>query len=450
MDQLGLESRTYEVLTRRSVLRGAGGLLLAGGALTGGDRWYRSRHAVTPLLSDTVALAGPASRRLVSAADAKPVLVGTRVLRDADARPALVSRERAWLGQCAEWTRSSPHAELVRSALLDLRVLSVDLPAVVAGWSPPWRYVWPRDAAHVAAALAVSGHPEDAATSLLFLQRVQRDDGWFEARYLPDGSGPPDDRPPQLDGLGWALWGCDQVCAALPPAQAGVLARRLRHLITRCLDVSLHQIDNPSGLPQVSPDYWEVHETELTLGTAAPLAAGLASAAQLCERLGDRERRRRAQRGHQRLMDAIHGQFGPSNYARYADGHEHDAAVGFLLPPYAPSTNSTIISAFQQARQDMARPAGGLAPGAGWKQDGISWTPETSLFALVAASIGHTGTAEDLLSWLDAHRTPTGSLPEKVLYDGHAAAVAPLAWTAALVVLTAHELHHDKGTTRWH
>ena len=35
-----------------------------------------------------------------------------------------------------------------------------------------------------------------------------------------------------------------------------------------------------------------------------------------------------------------------------------------------------------------------------------------------------------------------GSFPEKVLYDGRPAAVAPLAWTAALVVIARHELVH--------
>jgi GH15 family glucan-1,4-alpha-glucosidase len=83
----------------------------------------------------------------------------------------------------------------------------------------------------------------------------------------------------------------------------------------------------------------------------------------------------------------------------------------------------------------MARPAGGLAPGAGWRQDGISWTPQTSLYALTAAANGDDAQAHARLAWLDAHRTAMGALPEKVLADGSPAAVAPLAWTAACVVL---------------
>ena len=44
------------------------------------------------------------------------------------------------------------------------------------------------------------------------------------------------------------------------------------------------------------------------------------------------------------------------------------------------------------------------------------------------------------LDWLDRHRTPAGSFPEKVLADGRPASVAPLAWTAAAVLLTADTL----------
>jgi GH15 family glucan-1,4-alpha-glucosidase len=44
------------------------------------------------------------------------------------------------------------------------------------------------------------------------------------------------------------------------------------------------------------------------------------------------------------------------------------------------------------------------------------------------------------LRWLDEHRTREGSLPEKVLSNGTPAAVAPLAWTAATVLIALDEL----------
>ena len=65
----------------------------------------------------------------------------------------------------------------------------------------------------------------------------------------------------------------------------------------------------------------------------------------------------------------------------------------------------------------------------------MSWTPSTSLLALGLARAGEHEEATAILTWLAAHRTEAGSLPEKVLFDGRPAEVAPLAWTAANAVL---------------
>lgn len=422
--------------TRRSVLWAAGGVAALSCTGAGSSAWYRSRHTVVPLYSTTVAFSGRSARALVAAGAERTVLPGSRVLRAAPASTELRARERDWLAASSSWTRAGRWEALAQSALLDLRVLSAGLRAPVAGWSPHWRYVWPRDAAHVAAALAATGHAREAVPIFAFLQGVQRPDGWFEARYLPDGSGVPDARPPQLDNVGWVLWAAAQVSDALPESESAAHLSVVAPMLTRCVEVILREIDNPAGLPPASPDYWETAEHELTLGTVAPLAAGLSGAARVFARLHDTTMHTRAHDGALALNAAIHRAFAPNGYARYADGHDRDAAVAFLLPPYSDAKTPAVITAFGKATRELARPGGGLAPGAAWKSDGISWTPETALFALAAASIGDHVTAEGLLDWLASHRTTAGSFSEKVLYDGRPAAVAPLAWTAALVLLT--------------
>ena len=59
---------------------------------------------------------------------------------------------------------------------------------------------------------------------------------------------------------------------------------------------------------------------------------------------------------------------------------------------------------------------------------------------MTAAFLGQREEALARLRWLDQHRTAAGSLPEKILADGRPAAVSPLAWTAATVVITADQL----------
>lgn len=407
------------------------------GGSSGYGGWLGSRLRTVPLHSETVALSAPGVQELVPRGRADTVLPGTRVLADAESADQLVAQEQDWLATAGPWLdRAGPWREMATGALLDLRILGIGLPATVAGWSKPWRYVWPRDVAHVCAALAAVGHLDEAVSGLRFLQFVQGVDGRFEARYRPDGTGPPDGRHPQLDGLGWALWGAGQVIGAMPADRASRTASELTPLITAATHASQRAIDTPDGLPAASPDYWELFEDDLTLGTVAPILAGLRCAPTLLRLVGAEELAASAERDATHLGIRLHDTFSPLGYPRRARGGARDAAVAFLTPAYAGKPGIGVRTALRRASRSMARPAGGLAPGGDWPEDGVSWTPETALFALAEASLGNRDQAQSWLRWLDAHRTAAGSYPEKVLHDGSPAEVAPLAWTAALVVLT--------------
>jgi GH15 family glucan-1,4-alpha-glucosidase len=395
-----------------------------------------------PLYSETVAFAAQGVRELVPAGRLDAVVPGTRVLAARPQSSLLVEEEQAWLESCSPWVgrRLGDESGLLHSALLDLRALSAGLPAAVAGWTDRWRYVWPRDVSFAAAALARAGHPEHAVAQLAFLQGVQRTDGWFEARYDVVTRRTPDDRALQLDGSGWAAWGASQVAAAAPD-RAPELLPALRPMLVRCARRLLASLDGATALPPPSSDYWERVEDSLTLGTVAAVLAGLRSATHVLPLVGESALADRTGAGAERLAHQVHARFGAYGYPRLIGGSAADAAVTFLVAPIgSPEPRATVLTAIDRAQAAMARPAGGLAPGAAWKQDGISWTPETALFAAAWAATGHGPRARLLLRWLGDHRTGVGSFPEKVLHDGRPAAVAPLAWTASLVVIACHEL----------
>jgi GH15 family glucan-1,4-alpha-glucosidase len=414
---------------------------------TSGVLVHRTLHVRVPLLSAAVVVDADGRRVLVPPDGARPqVLPGTRALAGHTAAgggtatgqgPAQLS----WLGRGRVPGQGGPHADLVRDALLDLRVLTLDDGASVAGWPQPWRYVWPRDAAFVAAALARTGHPQDAVRVLAFLQRLDAPSGVFQARYLPDGTGVPDGRGEQTDGTGWVLWAAAELADTLDDAPRRRALRRLRPLVDRTTAAALRLTRGQGALPAPSPDYWEVHDPRLSLGTAAPLLAGLRAAARLQDALGRRDLAAACAARAVELATTVRDRFGRDDYPRYLGGGPRDASVAFLLPPFtAAAAEPDVLAAWRRAAAEMVRPAGGLAPGGGWKPDGISWTPQTALFALTAASTGDRGQAAGALSWLSRHRTGEGALPEKVLGDGSPAGPAPLAWTAALVVLTAAAL----------
>ena len=362
------------------------------------------------------------------------------LLNDASWRPADAAGDAAWLAAGVVPGAGGPYEDMVRRALLDLRALTAPSGAVAAGPAPKWDYAWPRDSAFAAVALARTGHRDEADRVLGFLADVQLDDGGFEARYLLDGGGTPDGRRRQDDGAGWALWALREVLDADPsPASARERAQALRPVLEAATEFVLDRTDDGAELPDPSSDYWEQRETRLTLGTAAPLVAGLRAAAAVHSRLGERSRALAVDRAADRLRALLRDRFAPSGFARYAETGrspgEVDAAVAFLLPPFTARAEPDVLAAFDRYQVAARRPAGGLAPGTGWKQDGISWTPETAVVAQVAACSGRTEQARSWLDWLNAHRTSWGSLPEKVLADGSPAGPAPLGWSAAATVL---------------
>ncbi|RXR26951.1 glycoside hydrolase family 15 [Oerskovia turbata] len=366
-------------------------------------------------------------------------------LLDTEAAEHAASASRAWLADGRLPGAGTRFEELGEDALLDLHALTLENGASLAAPSPKWRFVWPRDASFTAAAYARTGHVGDALRVLDFLRSVQEPDGSFQARYRPDASGVPDDRGGQSDGNGWALWSAWIVLDEVDDPQDRAAAHdRLGPLVDASTAHVLTLLDEDTDLPPPSSDYWEVRPTELTLGTAAPLLAGLEAARSI---YADDERwasAADAARAAARLRTAIEGRFGPRGYPRHASGGPQDAATTFALPPFQPTALEGADEAWRSSVMSMLRPAGGVAPGAGWRTDGISWTPQTALFALAGASTGEVGAAESWLDWLDTHRTASGAIPEKVLADGSPAAVAPLTWSSALVVLTLVELEEQR------
>ena len=133
------------------------------------------------------------------------------------------------------------------------------------------------------------------------------------------------------------------------------------------------------------------------------------------------------------VRSAMERNFAPA-WGRHLQRDDVDAAIALVLPPFTrPLAGARTVR--QTAAARMHRPTGGLAPGAGWRDDGVSWTPETALMAWSALSLGMEEEGTRLLAWLEAHRTAAGALPEKVLADGSPAGPAPLAWTCALILL---------------
>jgi hypothetical protein len=355
---------------------------------------------------------------------------------------AAVAGDRDWLAAGRVPGAMPAERDMATRALLDLRLLTRPNGASTASWYEFWDYVWPRDAAFAAAAFTVTGHAAEARRILRFLGSVEDRNGLWAARYAPDGTAVTDGRRVQLDGLGWVLWAAwffqffqaDDSGGAAEHAGAWRMVRRAADRLTAELDAD--------GLPPPSSDYWERSPSDEqdpsrpTLGVAAPVLTGLRAAAAVATGRGAPVEARRWRTAARRLAGAIGREFAPYGYPRSPlPNGDVDASAAFLAPPFAPP-DPGVAAAVRVAAERLRLPNGGLLPGENWPGNRtVAWTPEVAMFALADAAGGDPAAAAQRLRWLAAHRTPLGVLPEKVDGRGRPASVAPLGWTAALVLL---------------
>ncbi len=390
-------------------------------------------------------------------------------LADAAGGVASGAADRRWLAAGRVPGRTPAERELARGALADLRLLTQPDGAMAAAWYGRWKYAWPRDSSWAAAAFAATGHFAEALRILRFLARVQDPDGRFAGRYTLAGAPVRTGLSPELDDDGWFPWAVWVWYAEQPGAAAvrGELAG-LWPAVRRAAGAAIAAL-TPGGLPLPSPDYWEDRVTQPTIGTAAPLLAGLHAAIRLAASLDDVSDARRwgpsATRldratetafkpDFDRFPDTIGGRqawfalFGTGTGARQAglpaDSvlNGPDAAVTFLGPPFEAASPAVGAAAARAARA-LTLPDGGILPGTTWRGDRTAaWTPATGFFALYDAASGRTAAATSWLDWLAAHRTADGALPEQVSGGGQPVSVAPLGWTCAIVLLALTALRH--------
>jgi len=293
--------------------------------------------------------------------------------------------DRNWLNTGLVPGATATQRSMATRALLDLSLAVRPDGAAQAGWlsGSEYEYAWPRDSSWVAVALTDAGHPAMAYRILEFLHRMQGRNGIWAARYAPDGSGPVrDGRPAELDADGWVPWAVWSWAVTQPlTSQSHHELTRLWPMVVRAADAAVRSLTD-DGLSGPAMDYWE-DSVEVTLGTAAPLLAGLRAAADLAPDVGSATA---TSDGHRwaaaaaRLATAITATFGRNGYQRTpAAGSGADAAVTFLGPPFA-VPSAAVLQAARSAQRALTVPNGGLRPGTSWPgTPDVAWTPETAM-----------------------------------------------------------------------
>ncbi|HET7506831.1 MAG TPA: glycoside hydrolase family 15 protein [Solirubrobacterales bacterium] len=343
----------------------------------------------------------------------------TRSLRcdDSAARSIVAAAgqgDRRWLRQARPLAASAPRwaEQMYERSLLVLHSLTDRRNgAVVAGARDGWAYVWPRDAAAAALALAAAGYHQEAEKTTRFLLGLGIEEA---ARFHGDGS-PVPGRPAQGDAIGW-------VAAA---AQASGLIGSAKHAA---------RILSPTyPVPWRNRADYQEGEPGNYLGNAIAAGADVSEFPRHIEGVSsDTPSRRGLVR---RPGDPDSGL---------------DSAAAWAVEPFRrralyPAARSTMLA--------LAEDGGrfGITPGEDWP--GVDpWSAPTAWTAWSLAvlaredGLSRQGTTERraslrLLADLRRAATPAGTLPERVdFHTGIPTSTTPLAWSHAFAILALQEL----------
>lgn len=314
-----------------------------------------------------------------------------RIVRGAEAS------DRRWLRQTRSLAPSAPGwaERMYERSLLVLRALTDSRTgAVAAGTRDGWAYVWPRDGAAVAIALATAGQRQEAELIVRFLLGAGIEQA---ARFHGDGS-PVPGREAQGDAIGWV---------AVAAEAAGIVdsARQAAHILAGGQPVPWRN----------RPDYWEQDPGDY-LGNA--LAAG------------------------EPAIRHLYGAELPARLGREPTGGDSglDSAAAWGVRPFP---HPALYPAIRRTLDELVAAGGrfGITPGAGWDGGEDPWSAPTAWTAWSLAALGERRRALDLLADLRRAATPAGTLPERVDFrTGVPTSTTPLAWSHAFAILALREL----------
>jgi glucoamylase len=321
----------------------------------------------------------------------KEQVVSVRSLGAADAvraHPRWLAAARPLGDGAPTWAR-----RMYARSLLVLRSLTDRRSgAVLAGARDGWAYVWPRDAATAAIALASSGYRGEARRIVRFLLGL---DLTAAARFRDDGT-PVDGRAAQGDAAGW-------VAAAARAA-------------------SLHRSIAPQPWHGVA-DYQEGEPGDYL---ANVLVAGAVDG----PTLGDEQTIR------------AHFATPAGTLSRDADdpGSGLDSAAAWAVRP---SPHPALYPLVRRTLLQLTAESGrfGIVPSQNWDGGEDPWTAPTAWTAWGLAALGERRAALRLMAELRRTATADGMLPERVdARTGTPISTTPLAWSHAFAILALRQL----------
>jgi len=335
-----------------------------------------------------------------------------------------------------------------------------------------YSYMWGRDGAFVAAALAKAGYPDVCRKFFDFCSRVLSEEGYLYQHYNPDGSLASNWHPWLLDGkpvipiqedstalILWALW-----IHYENSKEIGFIRPLYNELIQKSADFLVTHRDPETLLPIPSYDLWEerfgVHSF-----TVAAVIAGLRAAANFARLFQDASLTEKYDKVAEQMKEGLTKHLYHTDLKRYArsgyrkgKGYELDEVIdvsllGLTILGALPPKDPRMVETMEAIRQQLwlKTPVEGCAryqndvyqrpndsppdiPGNPWFISTL-WLGE--YFIARAESLQELHEALPYLEWCGKNAIPSGVFAEQVHpVNSSPLSVSPLTWSHSAFVWT--------------
>lgn len=371
-------------------------------------------------------------------------------------------------------------ADLYRRSLLVVRTNIDNSGAIIAANDSDitsfgrdhYSYVWPRDAALIAATLDLAGYHEAPRRFFTYLrqllpQMMYEFSGYLLHRYTPDGRiasswHPSVDQgrvalPIQEDGTALVLY---SLCRHLQLTNDVELTHDLYWEFVRpAADFLMLYRDGITGLPQPSHDLWE-EQHGIFLFTCSTVYAALNAAAGLTEQMGETVQATAYRNAALEIRAGVAEHFYDCELGRFAfmlhvkdngqlskNMRVDSSMAGVFAFDLFPADDPYVVGTMQAVAHELQNPLsmGGLARYKGdyyhhtshnyAEYPGNPWFISVLWVADWLSAIGDTTAARDWIEWCADHALPSGVLAEQIHpHTGEPLSVSPLTWSHAAFI----------------
>jgi GH15 family glucan-1,4-alpha-glucosidase len=337
-----------------------------------------------------------------------------------------------------------------------------------------YSYVWPRDAALVAHALDLAGHPTASRNLFQFIAQLLQPEGCLLHKFNPDGTLASSwhpwyhegeaQLPIQEDSTALVLWSLWQHFALY--RDLDLIKALYRPLVKKAADFICRYREPETGLPLPSYDLWEERRGILSF-TVGAVYGGLMAASLFCKVFGEDDQAAHYRNVAAEIRDAASRHLWREELQRFCRMIQRDSRGNWEVDDACDSSLWGLF-AFGLYRADDARmastmktlkerlwvqtPLGGMAR---YENDayhrvsdevvGNPWFICTLWLAdyYLERCLGDEDVTEalNLLSWVAEKALPSGVLAEQLNpMTGEPLSVSPLTWSHATYITTVHRL----------